>query len=130
MTAAPPRIRLSRAPGWRLPEGAVVVARPTKWGNPFAAGSETVRQRVLRLGMDPADPVALRRGAAALFHDWMTWKLDTHLAPAIPPDPTPLRGRTLACWCPCGRAPDGAFLCHADVLLHLANLPESSNARL
>lgn len=32
----PERIQLQRKKGWRLPEGAVSVARPTKWGNPFA----------------------------------------------------------------------------------------------
>jgi hypothetical protein len=31
----PERIRLSRAKGWKMPDGAVSVARPTKWGNPF-----------------------------------------------------------------------------------------------
>jgi hypothetical protein len=31
----PERIQLRRTKGWRLPEGAVSVARPTKWGNPF-----------------------------------------------------------------------------------------------
>jgi hypothetical protein len=29
----PERIQLSRAKGWRLPDGAVSVARPTRWGN-------------------------------------------------------------------------------------------------
>lgn len=32
----PERIQLRRVMGWRKPEGAIVVARPTKWGNPFA----------------------------------------------------------------------------------------------
>ena len=32
---APGRVQLRRTKGWRKPEGAVVVARPTKWGNPF-----------------------------------------------------------------------------------------------
>ncbi|XWO59890.1 DUF4326 domain-containing protein (plasmid) [Pseudomonas luteola] len=31
----PARIQLRRTKGWRLPEGAVRVARPGKWGNPF-----------------------------------------------------------------------------------------------
>jgi hypothetical protein len=31
----PERIQLRRTAGWRLPPGAVNVARPTKWGNPF-----------------------------------------------------------------------------------------------
>lgn len=30
------RIQLRRVKGWRLPPNAVSVARPTKWGNPFA----------------------------------------------------------------------------------------------
>ena len=32
----PQRIQLRRTAGWRKPPGAVVVARPTRWGNPFA----------------------------------------------------------------------------------------------
>lgn len=31
----PDRIQLKRTAGFRLPEGAVSVARPTQWGNPF-----------------------------------------------------------------------------------------------
>jgi hypothetical protein len=31
----PERIQLSRAKGWRKPPGAIVVSRPSKWGNPF-----------------------------------------------------------------------------------------------
>lgn len=31
----PERIQLRRTKGWRKPEGAVVVARPSRWGNPF-----------------------------------------------------------------------------------------------
>lgn len=31
----PKRLQLQRTAGWRKPAGAVVVARPSKWGNPF-----------------------------------------------------------------------------------------------
>lgn len=31
----PERIQLSRAKGWRMPEDAVSVARPGRWGNPL-----------------------------------------------------------------------------------------------
>lgn len=31
----PKRIQLRRSKGWRLPGGAVVVARPSRYGNPF-----------------------------------------------------------------------------------------------
>ncbi|WP_081865903.1 DUF4326 domain-containing protein [Blastococcus sp. URHD0036] len=36
--SASARIRPSRVRGWRKPVGAVVVARPTRWGNPFRVG--------------------------------------------------------------------------------------------
>ena len=36
--SAAKRIQLRRTKGWRKPEGAVVVARPSKWGNPFRVG--------------------------------------------------------------------------------------------
>lgn len=32
----PQRVQLSRRRGYRKPEGAVVVARPSRWGNPVA----------------------------------------------------------------------------------------------
>jgi hypothetical protein len=31
----PKRIQLRRTKGWRKPEGAIVVARPSRWGNPY-----------------------------------------------------------------------------------------------
>ena len=34
----PERIQLRRTKGWRKPEGAIVVARPSKWGNPYPVG--------------------------------------------------------------------------------------------
>lgn len=42
----PKRIQLSRAKGYRKPEGAIVVARPTKWGNPFGYRTRTGLARV------------------------------------------------------------------------------------
>ncbi|GIM90343.1 DUF4326 domain-containing protein [Paractinoplanes toevensis] len=32
---SPQRIQRQRTAGWRMPEGAVYVGRPTRWGNPF-----------------------------------------------------------------------------------------------
>lgn len=111
----PRRIQLSRKKGWRKPEGAVVVARPTKWGNPFVVGTHgdaaTCVSRYRRLvGADwggsfidmltqPAPAYAAQEAAANQVRD--------HLAE--------LRGRDLCCWCPLD-AP-----CHADVLLEIAN---------
>jgi hypothetical protein len=41
----PERIQLRRVAGWRLPEGAVVVSRPNRWGNPFAYRTRTALAR-------------------------------------------------------------------------------------
>ena len=47
----PDRIQLSRAKGWRMPEGAVKVDRTTIWGNPFMVGQ--------RVQVDPNGPIAV-----------------------------------------------------------------------
>jgi len=36
----PKRIQRKRTKGYRMPEGAIYVGRPTKWGNPFKGLSE------------------------------------------------------------------------------------------
>lgn len=33
----PKRIQRKRTKGWRMPEGAFYVGRPSKWGNPYRA---------------------------------------------------------------------------------------------
>lgn len=42
------RLQRSRAKGWRLPDGAVYVGRPTKWGNPFI-----LRDQMMGLVQEP-----------------------------------------------------------------------------
>ncbi|WP_440224499.1 DUF4326 domain-containing protein [Dokdonella sp. MW10] len=108
----PPRLQLSRRAGWRLPAGAVVVARPRAWGNPWRVGRDGSAQhccdefRRCLLGEPvtawPLDPVDIQRAIA----------LSRRMA-----DLQQLRGRPLACWC----APDAP--CHADILIKLANAP-------
>jgi hypothetical protein len=39
----PRRIQIRRTKGWRKPEGAISVARPHKWGNPFKVGEHGIR---------------------------------------------------------------------------------------
>lgn len=39
----PERVRLRRTRGWRKPPDAIVVARPTRWGNPYEVGSPGLR---------------------------------------------------------------------------------------
>lgn len=44
----PKRIQLRRTKGWRKPVGAVVVSRPSVWGNPFRAADYHYPRRPVR----------------------------------------------------------------------------------
>jgi hypothetical protein len=93
----PVRVQLRRTKGWRKPKDVVVVARPSRWGNPFRIGVDGNRTQCVTLYRE-----ALTRG---------------ELAFAVTDVRRELAGLDLACWCP----PDEQ--CHADVLLELANQP-------
>ena len=95
----PKRIQLRRSKGWRKPEGCIVVARPSKWGNPIRVGKE-YRDAATR-----AEAVERYRRALALS------------APYRNQIRRELGGHDLACWCPLDQP------CHADVLLEIANSP-------
>lgn len=129
----PDRIQLRRTKGWRKLEGAIVVSRPTKWGNPFQIGSNQPEVFVhdgLRVHWSTPrseDALELARDfAVGLYHSWLisgslhglsTWppRIElTKVRAQILGDLRSLAGRDLACWCPPGP-------CHADVLLELAN---------
>jgi len=87
----PKRIQRQRTKGWRMPEGAIYVGRPSRWGNPY---------RVEDVG---------REVAVQLFAEfWGALELARDAR-------RELRGRDLVCWCALDRP------CHADVLLELAN---------
>lgn len=109
----PLRVQLRRTKGWRKPEGAVVVARPSKWGNPFV--SVVDQPGLVEATLTPhmsrgrlSDPGA----AAALYSWWLRYTPEgRNLAAAI----DELRGKQLCCWCPLDKP------CHADVLAELAN---------
>lgn len=112
----PQRIQLSRAKGWRKPEGAVVVARPTIWGNPFThpdpAEAVAAYRRLIGGGtqlfnIEPGGLQFAKRFHPNSLHHAYPEFVRGHLHQ--------IRGRDLACWCKPG-AP-----CHADVLLEIAN---------
>jgi hypothetical protein len=117
MCEPPRRIQLSRKRGWRLPEGAVVVARPSRWGNPFTAA------KAIEAGY--AKPANANAFVVECFREWLTPGYHSGLWWMGPESDAKkaemrkgladLRGKNLACWCPPGAA------CHADVLLELAN---------
>lgn len=99
------RLKLSRKSGFDLQEvshrlnglPAVMVARPSRWGNRFRVGPG-------------AEDVGTAAEAVRLF------QIDLLMRMAKDPGMLePLRRKNLACWCPLN-AP-----CHVDVLLDLAN---------
>jgi hypothetical protein len=110
--SAPKRIQRRRSKGWQMPEGAVYVGRPSKWGNPWRIGQRDavfmngagVPERFTGLRLSPTQAVDLYRRAAG--EGVLRWQ---------PSELAELAGRDLACWCP----PDQP--CHADVLLAIAN---------
>jgi Domain of unknown function (DUF4326) len=98
----PERIRLRRAKGWRKPEDAVTVARPSAWGNPFRLGARVTADDGVEVTLD-------RDTMIALYRRWLAERPDL-----VERARAELAGRDLACWC----AEDEP--CHADVLLRVA----------
>lgn len=91
----PERVQLSRRRGYRKPDGAVVVSRPSKWGNPYS---------IEQWGREYA------------VHGFRTALEEGRLVRITIDDVRrELAGKDLACWCPLDVA------CHADVLLAIAN---------
>ena len=105
----PRRIRLSRARGWRLPEGAVNVARPGKWGNPFVVGKDGTRLQCVAMFLQLARGF-IDVGGRVPVDEQLT--LYRRIRRSI----GELEGKDVACWCALDGEP-----CHGDVLLHLAN---------
>ena len=88
----PKRIQRKRTKGWRMPEGAVYVGRPTDFGNPHSL-----------IGSTPEI-------ATKLFEEHLLTEPGL-LELAI----KKLKGKDLACFCPLNQA------CHADILLRYVN---------
>jgi hypothetical protein len=100
----PIRIQLRRTRGWRMPPNTIKVARPSRWGNPYSL--DTARKL-----MPNATDAERRRRCVRAFSIWVTDMEDDELKEYL----TPLRGKNLACFCALNE------MCHADVLLELAN---------
>jgi hypothetical protein len=99
------RLRKQVAAGWTAPAGAVDVARPSTWSNPFHVDGVVVYDAT----SDEEWPCASHAEAVqtALF------LFETVVVPTL--DLTALRGRDLCCWCEVDTP------CHADALLKLSN---------
>ncbi|MGA6128794.1 MULTISPECIES: DUF4326 domain-containing protein [unclassified Microbacterium] len=121
----PKRIQMSRQRPWRAAHpDAVIVARPSKWGNPFRAGTT--------IDTGHGDYfIADREDAVRLFANWLSntvrpdgtycdgrtdyFGAQASARPSIDSIRAELAGRDLACWCPLDQP------CHANVLLRIAN---------
>jgi hypothetical protein len=99
------RIQRKRTKGWRMPEGAVYVGRPTRWGNEITPTMPDVWGR----------PLGVERAVDLYRIATLRWIDEYDDRDAVEAWLAPLRGRDLACWCPLDQP------CHADVLLELAN---------
>jgi hypothetical protein len=97
----PERIRLRRTRGWRKPEGAITVARPSAWGNPFRLGAVVT--------VDDVEVTLDRDTMIALYRRWLAEQPGL-----VEKAREELAGHDLACWCPEDEP------CHADVLLRVA----------
>lgn len=112
----PQRIQMSRQRPWRAEHpDAVIVARGTRWGNPFRISADGNRDQVVQW-----------------FANWLTNTVDAegryvhggtdYLGvesadrPSVAEIRTHLAGKDLACWCPLDHP------CHADVLIRIANI--------
>ena len=126
----PKRIQRKRSKGWKMPEGAVYVGRPSKWGNPFqvlprSCGCWDVEdENGVTYLLEPSRHASFcsdtwskrfaARDAVDLFAglyygDRLARERDMSDVRDA------LRGKDLACWCPLDQP------CHADVLLEIAN---------
>lgn len=122
----PKRIQRKRTKGWRMPEGAIYVGRPTNSGNRFVVAPKR----------DPEGHYADYRKNVDLWDKWPCRDAQTAVAAFREMqiriiDVEPLRGKDLACWCRlCDKHKDGrshgvtcadCSPCHVDVLLEIAN---------
>lgn len=112
----PKRIQRKRTKGWKMPEGAVYVGRPTKWGNPFTPGMPTddLPFIVVKRMSGELEATLTRAQAVEAYGIWLRHSAVTgrEVADAAR---NMLRGKDLACWCALDEP------CHADVLLEIAN---------
>lgn len=105
------RVQMRRDRPWRRDHpDAVIVARPSRWGNPCKVEGAVDREYASAAFSAWIDGDAIRRDLYGL-------------PPTISEIRTELAGKDLACWC------DDRGHCHADVLLHLANAPSEDDAR-
>lgn len=115
----PIRIQRKRTKGWKAPEGAVYVGRPSIFGNPFSVkicGLEAALngyRDALEFGFNPKTFAHLSDDDFHLMYVAFNGWSRTHHNFRF--EVSSLRGKDLMCWCPLSSS------CHADILLEIAN---------
>jgi len=113
------RIQRKRVKGWKMPENAKYVGRPTKWGNPFRLTPDGYIQcySINRATLDPWIMWGYEGGykindIIELYGKWLDGKFKK-IAPYLPEPPSieELKGKDLACFCSLDSP------CHVDVIL-------------
>ena len=107
----PKRIHRKRTKGWKMPENAVYVGRPTKWGNPYIIGGNYADGEHDEIWYDNIDAET----AAEWYRQAIENGISTAVNLTVNEIRNELRGKDLACWCRLDKP------CHADVLLEIAN---------
>ena len=87
-----------------MPEGAVYVGRPSKWGNPYSVSGETTAADAVEMFRDMLNRAPQGDGQWGRKGETVFDTIRREV-----------RGHDLACWCPLNQP------CHADVLLEIAN---------
>jgi hypothetical protein len=114
LTLPPQRIQRRRVRGWRLPAGARIVDRTTRFGNPFTiADAEAEGYTYPQLACVELHAAWLD-GEGPSVYVVKGRRFDRNWVLAHLPE---LRGLELACPCPPGTP------CHADTLIARANRP-------
>lgn len=122
--AGPVRIVLQRTKGWRMPENTVKVDRTSKWGNPFKVGARVTGIPGLCRGAGMEHELKTAAEAVHCYQCWLAGEVNLYSQrpPCRGTIQHELRGKNLACWCKAGE------ICHADVLLAIANGEEVADA--
>lgn len=115
----PLRIQRQRTKGWKMPDGAVYVGRPTLWGNPVVVNDKCSRATAVKMYRRMLTTSQTRLVGMLVYEDGTIAPLAgiglTIWRNKVRQSLHDLRGKDLACWCRLDQP------CHADVLLELAN---------
>lgn len=134
----PSRIQRKRVRGWRMPEGALYVGRPSLWGNPWSDRDVCPDRTKLQIATFCVDRYREDLETFSLLTDYslrvseQRWRrvsaeIRGRGFQSMREAAVLLRGYDLACWCPLTDADGNPWPCHADVLLEICAATEGGD---